>query len=59
MMEMDGGIFCGGTSEENLEMRQYFDTLPSYVQTTLQECGMSFGTLKELQACAQNMEKKS
>ena len=56
---MDGGIFCGGTSEETLEMRQYFDTLPSYVQTTLQECGMSFGTLKELQACAQNMEKKS
>ena len=34
-MEMDGGIFCGGTSEENLEMRQYFDTLPSYVQTTM------------------------
>lgn len=49
-------LFCGASAEENLEMSQYFHTLPIYVQTALQEGGMSFTNLKDLKACAENLE---
>jgi len=52
---MNDLIFRGTTPEANAQMRSYFDTLPPFVQETVQQCGISFATLSELEKCARNM----
>ncbi len=54
---MEKPLFCGQNAEETLRMQQYFDTLPTYVQETLYQSGVSVSTKEELMRCAENMTK--
>ncbi len=40
------------------DMKQYFDTLPKFVQETITQSGASLNTLQDLKACAENLMKK-
>lgn len=40
---------------QNDAMRQYFDTLPPYVQETITQVGPKLATLEELKACAEKL----
>lgn len=55
---MNDVIFCGNTPEDNMRMREYFNSLPAYVQETVQQCGIEFCTVEELKKCAQNMTQE-
>lgn len=57
-MKMNEPIFGGSTTEENLRMQQYFNTLPAYVQETLYQSGMMLSNIEELQSYAETMMNK-
>lgn len=52
---MNEPIFRGATPEENAKMRQYFNTLPTYVQETIYQSGVQVASVEELQKCGENM----
>ena len=42
----------------NPEMKQYFNTLPEFVQETITQSGAQMDTLRDLKSCAENLMKK-
>ncbi len=43
---------------KNQEMQQYFNTLPQFVQETINQSGPEMNTVQELKNCAENLMKK-
>ena len=54
---MSGDTFCGATPEENAKMRQYFNSLPPYIQETIRQSGIDIKSLDELESCAKHMSE--
>lgn len=41
------------------EMKRYFDTLPEFVQVTIEQSGLMPADLQELKSAAENLMKKN
>ncbi|MDQ5983787.1 MAG: hypothetical protein RUMPE_00815 [Eubacteriales bacterium SKADARSKE-1] len=41
--------------KEDLENNQYFKSLPSYVQETIKQSGITIGSEEELKKCAEKL----
>lgn len=44
---------------DNIEMQQYFNSLPAIVQETLKQSHTKIHSLEELQKCASNLIRKN
>ena len=45
--------------KENLENNQYFQSLPSYVQETIKQSGITIDSEEELRRCAEKLMKEN
>lgn len=45
--------------KENLESNKYFQSLPSYVQETIKQSGITIDSEEELRRCAEKLMKEN
>ncbi len=54
---MPDNFYANDPIKDNPQMKQYFNSLPAYVQESIKQSGIEVRTLEDLRSCAENMMK--